>query len=171
MAGPGDLHALAVEVLEAASDALDTIPTHEPHLNGAPERQFISPGLPVHDCCDQLAVYVSPQIAEADTTPGGLAAGKRHVLGRINHVQASIAITRCIPTDLTPPTDDLTAAAEQLNADAWVLWNHLYNLIRSGELLTLCQEVFFEGMTPIPPSGGCAGWLALLRIELGGYSE
>jgi hypothetical protein len=171
MAGPGDLHALAVEVLDAAAGSLDTIPNHEPHLLGAPTRQFVSPGTPVHDCCDQLCVYVAPQIGEGDTTPGGMGAGKRFKLGRINHVAASISITRCIPTDLEPPADSLTDAAEQLNADAWALWNDLYNQIRSGELLTLCQEVFFDGITPISPSGGCAGWLVLLRIELGGYSE
>lgn len=170
MAGPGDLHALAEEYLAACSDALDTIPSYEPQLLGAPARQFVSPGLPAWDCCDQLAVYVQP-INEADTTPGGLAAGKRHTTGRINHVRLSAGITRCIPTDVEPPPGQLTASAEQLNADAWALWNHIFNLVRSGQLLTLCQEMFFEGINPVIPSGGCGGWVVNVRVELDGYLE
>lgn len=168
MAGPGDLHALALEVLETSADALDTIPVFEPHLLGAPDRQFVSPNAPVWDCCDQLAVWPTP-LSEADTSPGGLAAGHRVRLGRINHVLFSIEITRCVPTDVEPAPAVLTASAEQLNADAWTLWNYLYNAIESGAILTLCQEVFFEGITAVSPSGGCGGWTANIRVQLDGY--
>lgn len=170
MAGPGDLHALALEYLAVCADALDTIPDYEPHLLGAPQRQLVNPGLPAWDCCDQLAVYAQP-INEAATTPGGLTAGKRVSLGRINHVLLSASITRCIPTDVEPPTAELTASAEQTNADAWALWNHIFNLIMAEQFLTLCQEVFFEGITPAVPSGGCGGWVATVRVALDGYQE
>lgn len=172
MAGPGDLHVLCEEYLAACAEALDTIPTYEPHLLGAPDRQFVSPGLSVWDCCDpgQLAVWPTP-LTEADTSPGGLAAGHRVNLGRINHVLLSAEITRCIPTDLEPEPAVLAAAAEQINADAWALWNHLFNLIGSGALLTLCQEVFFDGIFAVNPSGGCGGWVANVRIQLDGYQE
>lgn len=168
MAGPGDLHALSLEVLDAAAAALDTIPIYEPHLNGAQARQFVSPNTPVWDCCDQLAVWPTP-LTEADTSPGGLNAGHRFHLGRINHVLFSIEITRCIPTDLEPAPAALTASAEQLNADAWALWNYFFNYAESGGLITLCQEVFFEGITAVSPSGGCGGWTANIRVQLDGY--
>jgi hypothetical protein len=130
---------------------------------------FIADGLVVHNC-PQLAVYATP-ISEADTAPGGLTSGKRVSLGRINHVLFSIEIVRCIPTDVEPPASEITAASAQTNADAWALWNHLFNLIGSGQLLTLCQEVFFEGITAVSPSGGCAGWTVALRAQLDGYQE
>ncbi len=168
MAGPGDLHALSLEVLDASAEALDTIPTYEAHLLGAPARQFVSPNTPVWDCCDQLAVWPTP-LNEADTSPGGLAAGHRKKLGRINHVLISVQITRCIPTEVEPAPADLTASAEQLNADAWALWNHLFNLAESGGLLTLCKEVFFDGITAVSPTGGCGGWTANIRAQLDGY--
>lgn len=170
MVGPGDLQDLCQELLEAAAEALDTIPTYEPQLEGAPDRQLISPGVPVWDCCPQLAVYATP-VSEADTSPGGLTAGKRVSLGRINHVTLSAEIVRCIPADIEPPAEEITAASAQTNADAWALWNHLFNLIESGQLLTLCQEVFFDGITAVSPSGGCGGWTANIRIQLDGYSE
>lgn len=170
MAGPGDLHVLAQEFLDACASALDTIPSYEPHLLGAQDRQFISPGIPAQDCCEQLAVFVTP-VSEADTTPGGLAAGKRVKIGRINHVRLFAHTSRCIPTDVEPPVGQLNAASEQLNADAWALWNHIFNLIESGQLLTLCQEVFFDGITAMTPSGGCGGWIVNVRVELDGYQE
>lgn len=170
MAGPGDLQDLCQELLDASAEALDTIPTYEPGLDGAPDRQLISPNTPVWDCCPQLAIYATP-VTEADTAPGGLTSGRRTTLGRINHVLFSVEIVRCIPTDIEPPAAEITAASAQTNADAWALWNHLFNLIESGQLLTLCQEVFFEGITAVSPSGGCAGWTANIRVQLDGYQE
>ena len=46
MAGPGDLHALAEELLEASVDALNTIPLVLPGFEGAPDRSFVSPSTP-----------------------------------------------------------------------------------------------------------------------------
>ena len=44
--GPSDLYDTCVLVLDAAVDALDTIPSLAPELLGAPERAFVSPGTP-----------------------------------------------------------------------------------------------------------------------------
>lgn len=172
--GPGDLHALAVELLDAVVESLNTIPTYDAGLLGAPERVFVSPGTPVFDCCDQVAVH-PPLIQFGDTSPGGLASGKRHLFGVINHVTLLATSTRCIPTidDLgrSPSLAALQASAEQLNADAWALHNHLFHLQSSGLLLSLCDEVFFDGISMVQPSGGCAGWLVQVRAYLDGYSE
>ena len=170
MAGIGDLNALAQAILGAMAQALDTIPDYDATLNGAPARQFVTFGNPVWDCCEQLAVHI-PGIAAAETSPGALAAGKRHLTGRINHVFLTGTITRCVPTQVEPPVAVLNATAEQINADAWALWNHLFNLQSSDLLLNLCDEVFFDGITAAAPSGGCAGWTVAVRAYLGGYPE
>lgn len=172
--GPPDLHGLAVDLLAAMVEALDTIPAYEPTLVGAPDRAFVSPGTPVFDCCDQVAIH-PPFISFGDTSPAGLAAGKRHIFGAINHVTLLGTATRCIPSidDLgrSPSTTALQEAARQLNADAWALHNHLYNLQSSGLLLSLCDEVFFDGISAVQPSGGCAGWTVTVRAYLDGYTE
>jgi hypothetical protein len=177
MAGvdPRDLQALCVELLDAAVDSLDTLPDFDPGLEGAPDRRFVSPGQPALDCCSQLTVH-SASVGEANTTPGNLNVGKRNRSARINHIGLVVTITRCIQglkeagMEATAP-EDLEATAVQTNADAWVLWNHLWNMWRSGELFTLCGEVFFDGMRALPTSGGCVGWTMTFRVALEGYEE
>lgn len=170
MADIGDLHAIAEELLQHAADALDTIPGFDPALLGAPARQFISPGLPVWDC-EQLAVYV-PSIAELDTTPGGLDTGRRANRAWVNDVSLIVGIVRCcIPDEPTPSALALTAAAAQLHADAWALWNHLHNVKSSGQFLSLCDEATFEPIIAAAPSGGCGGWTMTVRVALDGYQE
>ena len=172
--GPEDLHALAEELLSACIEALDTIPTYAPGLGGAPERTFIAAGTPVWDCCEQLAVHVST-LTESSTSPGGLGSGRRASFGRVNLIRLVATVTRCIPTindaGELPSEVELTEAAEQVNADGWALWNHIYNLIREEQLFSLCSEVFWDGFTAANPSGGCAGWTLSLRVQMDGYEE
>jgi hypothetical protein len=175
--GPGDLQALALELLSACGEALDTIPSYEPTLAGAPSRTFISPGRPALEGCEQLCVHID-SVLDADTNPGGLAAGRRNVTGKLNHVRLVATVDRCVydtrtGTDMTIPTkpEDLEQTAAQTNADGWALWNHIFNLWRSGALFTLCGEVFFEGLRALPEEGGRAGWTLTLRVTLGGYEE
>jgi hypothetical protein len=119
-------------------------------------------------------------MSEADTTPGGLDAGRRSArFARINHPSFIATITRCVPTGFesqtgtfTPPSPvDLTLAARQINADGWALWNHLFNAVQAGRLLTLCDEVFWDAIIPVVPAGGCAGWTVTMRASLPGYTE
>jgi hypothetical protein len=178
---PEDLQALAEEFLSVCADALDTIPTYAPALGGAPERTFVSPGVPVFDwvqpafdgvgCCDQLAVHVE-SVSDAPTAPGGLAAGQKKA--KITHVTLIATVTRCVPMSINgmaPDPADLEDASAQINADGWALWNHIFNLMLAGEFLTLCTERFFDGMRAIRPSGGCGGWLLTVRAQLDGYEE
>jgi hypothetical protein len=172
--GPGDLHDLADEFLQACIDALDTIPLFEPDLLGAPDRTFIAPGLPVWDCCEQMAVYVTT-VSDAATAPTGLATGRRASFGKVNHVRLNCTITRCIPTideqGRIPSSDQLTETARQVDADGWALWNHVFNEWRAGNIFTLCTEVFFDGLIAANPLGGCGGWNFQLRVALDGYDE
>lgn len=177
MADIGTPHTIALLLLSSAAEALDTVQAFDATLDGAQDRQFISPGLPVLDCCGQLAVYI-PTLGQAGTSPSGLGAGKRHNTGAINHVSYTIVSSRCIPSGLdqfgeySPPAPGvLTAAAKQLDYDGWVLYNHLFHLQASGLLLNLCDEVFFDGVFSLPPSGGCAGWIAQMRASVDGYAE
>lgn len=176
MPGPGDLHALSLELLAATEEALDTIPAYEPTLNGAPDRSFVSPGQPAMDCCEQLAVQ--PRlVGEAATTPAGLPAGRRFVHGSLNHVSYSIFISRCIPTIIEssagnisfPAADALTDSSAQLEADVWAIWNHLPRLAAADAFLTLCGELFMDAAQSLLPQGGCGGWEIQVRIRLDGY--
>lgn len=168
--GPADLYDQCVELLQASVDALDTIPSLVPGLLGAPERAFVSAGTPALDCCNQLTVSAAP-IAEAPAEPLGMGAGTRHQQQfRKNYVGFTITITRCGDwTDLPPPAAQLQAIAEQTNADAWALWNYLWNLCRSGDLFSICGGVYFDRLAPLTPSGGCSGWVLSMRAELEGY--
>lgn len=180
MAGVGaeDLHALAQEFLTACELALDTVPTFAPELGGAPARSYVSPGQPAADCCDQLTVHVVG-LAEAPTQPTGLPEGLKAQYGaRVNHVNLLATILRCVPTGSTtkttytpPSAADLEAAARQLNADAWALWNNVWNQIRAGQLFSLCSGVFWGGMRSLEPSGGCGGWVLSLTVATEGYEE
>lgn len=174
--GPEDLHALAQEYLAACVESLDTIPLFNPGLAGAPDRAFTSPGIPVWDCCEQLTVHVDGA-TESGTSPQGLATGRRQAWGRINLVGFVATVTRCIPVvggtslDSLPTIESMTAAAEQIHADGWALWNHIYNMIRAKELFAICDEVFWDGLRAVSPSGGCGGWTLVLRVQLDGYED
>lgn len=179
MAGTGaaDLQALAVDLLDVAVDALDSIPAFDPGLAGAPDRRYVSPGTPSFDfsgvtnfCegCEQLTVHI-PGVLEF---PQGLDTHKQDA--RKNLVIFTVTATRCIPVIHNggfPTPTEITAAAAQTNADGWALWNHIWNAIRSGELFSICGPVFWDGLRAINPSGGCGGYTLTLRAEVEGYEE
>ena len=170
--GPGDLNDQCVAVLNAAIDALDTIPSLVPGLLGAPERAFVCAGTPALDCCNQLTVNAAP-IGEGPFKPLDQGSGTRHKQQfRINQVGFQITITRCGPpggAGVPPSVEDQEEVAEQCNADAWALWNYLWNEERSGALFSICNGVFNDRLAPIPPAGGCYGWLFTFRAEVQGY--
>ena len=170
MAGtsPTDLFSLAEDYLEACVDALDTIPTFAPALGGAPERSYVAPGLPALDCCPQLTVDVRA-VQEDPRSPSGPGSGQRARYGaRKNNVFLVATIVRCYPREVPPDQTEMQEAAEQVDADGWALWNYIWNLIRSGELFTLCDDSSPE-LRQLTPSGGCAGWTLSMRVELEGY--
>ncbi len=173
MGSPTDLQTACDELLVASVEALDTIPDFAPELLGAPENQYLAFGGPSLDCCEAVAVNVA-QILAAPTAPGGLSVGRR-TAAQIWHVFLSVTVARCYPSGDergNPPSfEEQTAASAQLNADAWALWNHLYNLWTSEQLFTVCDEVFWDSLRPIGPSGGCAGWVLAIHISLDGYPE
>lgn len=177
MAGPTDIYDLAVDLLNGAVASLDEIPLADATLKGSPERRIISPGVPVDDCCEQLAVHINP-VSEAATglTQGPGAVGTRKNRAWINLVHFTITIGRCIPTvevvnnkPVLPTADEITEASKQIDADGWALWNGVHNRIAAGEIFDRCSAVFFDPLNARTPSGGCGGWTLDLRAHVDGY--
>lgn len=166
----GDLHVLAEEFLVAVLEAQNTVPDFAPGLGGAPERSYVSPGAPAFDCCPQTTVHIGP-IGEGASSPLQPKASQ----ARINRVTLIATVVQCVPTTTDsgkPPSQAvLEAAAEQINADKWALQNHIYNLIRAGQLFTLCQDVEWLGIQPIPLQGTCGGSILTIRAALDGYES
>ncbi len=168
--GPEDLFALAQTFLRACEDGLDTIPTFAPGFVGAPERSYVAPGQPALDCCPQLTVDVR-SVSEDPRSPSGPGSGQRARFGaRKNQVLLVATVVRCYPTEVPPDQTEMEAVAEQVDADGWALWNHTWNLIRAGDLFTLCDDSRPE-LRQLTPSGGCAGWTYSMLVELEGYEE
>jgi hypothetical protein len=170
MPDAGDLYAAAQELLQASIDSLDT--NTALGLGGAPERAFVSAGAPALDCCDQLTVHIQ-DIREAPTQPLELGAGTRHKQNFwVNLIRFQVTITRCADLNAVPPSEAvLEAVAEQTDADGWALWNLLHNMVaaRPPLLFSLCEQVYFDGLSAITPSGGCYGWVLTIRGEIDGY--
>ena len=168
-ADPADLMLFAEEFLAACEEALDTVPIAIPGLEGAPARSFIAPGQPAADCCPQLTVHV---VGVSEDQLGAFVPGRSAMTSRVNQVTLAMTLYRCAETEKVMPLEsELIAAATQVNADGWALWNHLYNLRCAGALSTLCDSVEWVSLTPIVPSGGCGGWVLTARMQLDGYQE
>ena len=165
-----DLYTDTDLLLAASIEALDMIPSVSPGLGGAPERAFVVMGQPALDCCDQLTVQALP-ITEAPTEPLNMGAGTRHQQQfRKNYVGWRVTVTRCAEiTEIPMPVSAQQAIAEQCYADAWALWNYLWNMARAGEIFSICGGVYFDSLNPLTPSGGCYGSVLTIRAELEGF--
>lgn len=166
--GPTDLHDLATEFLAACVEALDSIPTFDATLLGAPARRFVAPGPVALDCCEQLAVYVGG-VTEGDSSPSFPKAST----ARINRVILSVVASRCVPVPDAngnpPPAGEMEESSKQINADQWALWNHIYNLIGAEELFSLCCDVIWGQLVPLSPNGGCGGSRLSITVCFDGY--
>lgn len=173
MSSPQELHDTADEVKQVAVAALNLIPTlpGSTDLEGAPDRALVTPGLPVDDCCAQVAVHVDPVTEDADR------AGNRMKAGWINMVVFTVTSGRCIPGGgldgtrvFKPSVEQLELSARQLNADAWALWNGLKNAHRDGLIFSRCDRVSFGPMQSRNPSGGCGGWTLEITASVQGFN-
>jgi hypothetical protein len=174
VAGPTDLYDLAAALLAAASSSLDEI---LPPLVQAPDRRFVSYGVPSDDCCEQLVVYVNP-IAELGTglSQGPNQQGKRHARAWLNQALFVVQIGRCVPVvevvggkPVLPELAAIDAAAQQHLADGWALWNGIHNRVAAGDIFGSCDNIVFDPLNERSPSGGCAGWLMNIRAVVFGY--
>jgi hypothetical protein len=185
MGASTDLYDLCDVVLQVAADSLDTIPTDDPQLVGAPTRQFVAPGLPEVECCGrgngiavqgQLSVH-NQTLQEEGTNPLSppLAVSQRPgKTGRVVSSTIVIMIARCSPTGnmRTPPTvAQWQLSARQTNADAWAIWNGIWRAQRDYDAFApWCDGVFFDPSSSLPPQGGCVGTVFVLRPVMQGYN-
>lgn len=171
MAGAGDLHAAATELLEACETALATVPAVVPGGLGVPDISYVTFGEPAADC-EQLTVHVE-RIGDASTN-SGLQEGTRHRSMRMPQPLFIATLFRCVPTlsdDGDPPSStELTVSARQLHADGWALHNVLFNMLREGELFEFCRNVVWDGIRRYGPAGAFGGWIVTIRAELDGYN-
>lgn len=171
----GDLHALALEYLDAINAALAGAP------GGQIDRRFISAGLPDWDCCPQLSVHVASD-DDAETSPVSpiLAPGHRiAVTGIVNIVPLTATILRCVPAfakdgKSAPAAADLTAAAAETNGDLWTVWNYLVHAKAQKQLFSPApdgnrREVTLDPAVSLRSQGGCGGWAITVRVQLDGY--
>jgi len=166
---PSDLMLVAEEFLAVCEEALDTIPILIPGLEGAPVRSFVAPGRPAADCCPQLTVHT---VGVLEDQLGAAVPGRSAMTTRQNQVTLAMTLFRCAPTEkIMPAQAELEAAAAQVNADGWALWNHLFNLVRDGILFSFCSEVKWGLLTALQPEGNCVGWYWPIEVALDGYEE
>lgn len=173
MAAVTDLYDLASDYLAACEQAVATAP------GGAISRSYVSPGIPSADCPPEIAVYVGGP-TEAATRPLAppLALGLRDdVTGKVDLVNLTCVVTRCVPTldagGNFPDPAAIEAAAKETIGDVWAIWNVVPALYRArmvfarpdGEKLLL----FFDPASPVSISGGVAGWQVPIRVEILGY--
>lgn len=179
MPSPVDLGQVAQDLLDAATAALDTIPTYDPSLAGAPERRFVSAGPPVWDCCEQLVVHAAG-VAQEFTRPSSppAATGQRHRYGAwLWKASLTLTVGRCVPEGellangkyVPPDVAALDAAAAQINADGWALVNGIANRLFAGQLHDRCSGWQWDALNSVDPAGGCGGWTINFRVTIDGY--
>lgn len=175
ISGPGaaDFYNAASRLLEVAAEALDTLTALG--LTPCPDRAYVSPGLPAFDC-EQLTVHAT-LLGEETTSPlsPNAATGQRHKFGRVTLVTFTTSIARClvVQTDNVPPDplqEDI--ASRQILADARVIWETYYWHSRQNTLLDAdrCSIRKMNASQPVDPSGGIAGWLINMTVEIDGYN-
>jgi len=173
VADPGDLFDLAEELLNAGSEALDTIPDLlGTAYDGAPDRQLVSPGLPTIDCCEMLTTWVDPIGVGARSPSTDLPSTL------VYQPTVNLMAIRCVPTGrivgkqyVPPAASSITSATRQILADAWAIENHLFNMMNQDLLFTTCKPLGWNAASAQTPMGGCGGWRFSFAVALDGYSE
>lgn len=173
--GPGDLFALASELLAAVKAAVATAP------GGAiPDGCCrVVQGRPAYDCVPGIYVFVG-QPAVADTYPlvPALQPGHRvGVQGMVELISMTATVLRCAAVqddNGNPPTQAQEEQVAQFClGDVWATWNYLKTLYRAQLLFdspSHNREFFYDPAIPVPTSGGAAGWEIPFRVQLGGYT-
>jgi hypothetical protein len=154
------------QLLDACVDALQTTAA------GPPDYRCLSPGLPALDCPEGLWVHIAG-LTEENTQPGSPApvTGKRTQFGQLILAVLIVTVTRCIPeTQPIPSAATLGEVYLKTSQDMWAIWNHLYQLIRAGQIFGgKCSIDHFDLGAPLGISGGSAGWTFQVRPQIDGY--
>ena len=169
MRGVTDLDDLANELLTTVGTALLTT------AGGAIDRAYVSPGVPVIDCCPMLTVDVRTLTAEntAPTGPSPVIGHRGVRVPALWLVSLVITVVRCAATveeQQLPSIADLTANATAMNEDLWAIWNWLLEAKRDGLLFDgACTAMYLDPPLSIN-QGGCCGWTLQIRVPVNGYA-
>jgi hypothetical protein len=164
------LYERATELKQAVLEALATTAA------GAPDRHFVSPGIPAFDCCPFVCVQ-TVTLGLADTSPlqPPLQTAQRAQIGNVNLAALIAYVVRCVPVpddDGSPPSAAaLDASGATVNADGFAVWNHLKHAVADQTLFPGCRSfVYFDGAVALDPAGGCGGWTFTVRLEIPGFA-
>jgi hypothetical protein len=166
-----DLYDALEEFFEVCKQALADTP------GGLPECAYISEGPPAWDSCPCLIVYAAgPTVGDTLPLQPTLQPLHRIALARqVNIVAMTALALRCSPLihddgETLPTPDEHAAAAREINADSWALWNHLRHAKKTGALFPPREREFsLEPSVSLNPEGGAAGCAVTIRVELDGY--
>ncbi len=163
----------AEQLVDVVNQALATT------TGGAISRAFVSPGIPVLDCCPQLTVDVRA-LGFENTSPQSpvTVIGKRAATQSLQLATLVVTIARCSTgvTEEGAPQPIIPASTQQaiatvINQDIFAAWNGIQQAIMEGELFAApCMAVYMDPAVPLPNSGGCVGWVLQLRPAISGYS-
>lgn len=133
-----------------------------------PDRQYTHVGQVADDNCEQLVVSANriergaPGIAETVPVRSGRPAQQRG--------EFQVRLTRCAPgsdrAGQPPDAAALSAKADEVMIDGWVLWDGLVNAHLAGNLVGECQIITVGPMLPIGPLGQQTGWVLPVVLEL-----
>lgn len=167
------LHETAQALLDAATAAVATT------VGGPVAESYLSPGLPAFDRgCDSVIGYAGALNWEATSPFGAMPSGHRFQYGAwVNLPTLLVTVVRCVHVGAgdgklyRPPTPgQSTTDALKIMEDGWALWNGVAREILAGALFDgVCNDIKFQGLVPLTPQGGLAGWTLQVGVELGGY--
>jgi hypothetical protein len=173
----GDLYAAAVELLEAAATALETLAPAGPIT-----RKLVSQSAPVFDCAPQLSVHMGgPSVADTYPLQPPLQPMQRSVTtGFVDLVLMTITVTRCVvvigqdaQSLILPSPVELSQNAEDCYGDLWAIWNYLFQQHRLGNLFQTPsgrREFTLEPANALNNGGGVGGYEIPVRFQLPGFS-
>lgn len=129
-----------------------------------PARQYVQAGEVAIDC-EQVVVEIGRVFLGL---PGQeVASGLKCCPPR--SVSVVIWISRCVPTmadDGSTDPDALDASSLAILTDGAVLLGTIIEAWKDGTLLSLCDSIAFQGMTPVGPEGGFGGFRLDFQAQL-----
>ncbi len=147
---------------------------------GVPAREYVSPGQPADEGCDQIVVWCA-DLGKENTSPLSPPPqiGHRQTTGSLNLATLKIRFIRCVETsdpqasilvgNRPAETIGLEASAKLGNEDAWALWCGLMFMVRHQMLFETCSEIHFDSCTAIATEGNMAGWELTMRVKIDAF--
>jgi hypothetical protein len=136
-----------------------------------PANSYVTHGSLSWDCCDLLVVTID-QVVKTKRFPS-----KDNVVHRPvrTAVSMTVYLSRCWPVGNDqypiPSNQQLEDAALELADYGWVLDQRFSCAVADNSLISgvpfSCDSATYDGITPLGPGGGCAGWKLGVSVEAG----